>query len=253
MTSYAFHRQFLEPADTGERTFAHHYLLYASEGAFRLETDERSWLLPSHRAAFIRANTRIRVRVAAPATSASVLFDAVDNAFPSLQDDCAVFRVTPLIREMVLYAARWNEDSSAADPAAAPFFQSLGYVVSEGAAQPEALWFPRATSNDLRRALEFTLSSLAEPLSLADVATAASMSERTLNRRFAEELSMTWTEFLQRARVVHATEHVIDGRKSLATIAYDFGFASPSKFAHAFKLIHGETPRRYRERHKRLA
>jgi transcriptional regulator GlxA family with amidase domain len=217
-----------------------------------LETDERNWLLPSHRAALIRANTRIRVRVAAPATSASVLFDVADSSFLSFRGDCSVFGVTPLIREMVQYAARWSEVSSAADLAAVPFFQSLGRVVSEAAAQPEALWFPRATSNDLRRALEFTLSSLSEPLGFADVAAAANMSERTLNRRFAEELSITWTEFLQRARVVYATEHVIDGRKSFAAIAYEFGFASPSKFAYAFKLHHGETPRRYRERHKRL-
>lgn len=248
MTSHAFHRQFSEPIDTGIRTFPQHYLLYASHGAFQLDTETRSWLLPPHRAALIAANTAIRVRAEKSATSASVLFDAAHIAVPSAR--CAVFRVSPLIREMVLYAVRWNEPAAREDPAAAPFFISLGHIATEAARQPEALWFPRAASNDLERALAFTLSMLTGPLSFADVAKAAKVSERTLNRRFADELSMTWTEFVQRARVVYATEQVVGTRRSLAAIAYDFGFASASKFSLAFRLVHGISPARYRELHK---
>jgi AraC-like DNA-binding protein len=247
VTSHAFHRRFLESTDTGERTFPQHYLLYASEGTFRLETDTRSWLLPSHRAALVRADTPIRVCIAAPATSASVLFDVSTMAAPPAA--CSVFRVSPLVREMVLHAARWDEAAAREAVAAAPFFLALSHVVAEAAGEPEALWFPRPTSGDLRRALDFTLLSLKEHVSIADVALAAKTSERTLNRRFADELSMTWTEFMQRARIVYATEQVISTHRNLASIAYDFGFSSASKFSRAFKHIHGETPASYRKRH----
>lgn len=48
MTSFAYPKRFDEPFDTGERIFEQTYLLYASAGAFHLDVEERSWLLPPH-------------------------------------------------------------------------------------------------------------------------------------------------------------------------------------------------------------
>ena len=246
MISYAYHKRFDAAFDTGERVFAQAYLLYASAGAFHLDVEQRSWLLPPHRAALIQASTPIRIHTSAAATSASVLFAPGCIQPPALP--CQVFRVTPLIAEMTHYATRWGEQQSGQDSRSQPFFSALANVVGEAAQQADDLWFPRARSPQMHSAVAFTLAHLGEELSFSDVAKAALTSERTLSRRFAEEFDMGWSEFVQRARIVKATERLAMSGDQIVLIAHEAGFSSASLFAQAFRQIMGETPTQYRRR-----
>ncbi len=244
MHAFAFHKQFEAPIVGVERTFAQPYLLYASAGVFQLDVAERSWLLPPHRAALIAPGVPICIASDAPATSSSVLFAPHLLKRPALP--CQVFQVSPLIVEMLAYATRWDSASAATDSAAIAFFQTLGNVVEEAAAHVDGLWFPRARTPELARALAFTLSTLADAPSFAAVAQAALVSERTLSRRFSAELGMGWSEFVQRARTVRAAERLSMSSASVAAIAYALGFPSASSFSQSFAHIMGQTPSQYR-------
>ncbi|MBC3863049.1 AraC family transcriptional regulator [Undibacterium jejuense] len=248
MISFAYHKQFDEAFDTGERSFAQTYLLYASSGTFHLEVNERCWLLPPHRAALIQAGIPIRIWTSAASTSASVLFSRDCISVPSLH--CQVFRVTALITEMTNYATRWNESQAKLDDHSQSFFTALAHVVNEASNLVEDLWFPRAQTAELCRAVEFTLANLGETLNFSDVARAALASERTLSRRFTEEFDMGWSEFVQRARIIKATERLVMSADQIAHIAHDTGFSSASSFSQTFRQMMGETPSRYRERLK---
>jgi AraC-like DNA-binding protein len=243
MHSHAFHKTFGQAFDTGERCFPQPYLLYASAGVFHLEAAQRSWLLAPHRAALIAPDLKVRVWTNGPATSASVLFAPELGPAPG---SCTVFPVTPLLREMVSYAAHWDSEAAAQDKEAAVFFPALSQVARKAAAHPEPLWFPRCASADLQRAVTHTLECYAQPLAFADVAAAANAAPRTLSRRFAEEMGISWIQFLQRVRVVRAAEALLASRESIARIAYAHGFASASRFAQAFRDITGKSPAEYR-------
>lgn len=243
MHSHAFHKRFDQPFDTGERSFAQAYLLYASAGVFHLEEAQRSWLLAPHRAALIAPGLSVRVWTSGPATSASVLF--APGLGPAA-GSCTVFPVTPLLREMVFHAARWGSEAAAQDHEAAVFFPALAQVARQAAASPEPLWFPRCATPELQRAVSHTLAHYAEPLAFAEVAAASGAAPRTLNRRFAEEMGISWVQFLQRVRVVRAAEQLVAGRETVACIAYANGFASASRFAQAFREVTGKSPAEYR-------
>lgn len=246
MISFAFHKRFDVPFDTGQRTFDQPYLLHASQGTFHLETEARTWLLLPHRAALIRRGVSIRIWTVAPTVSSSVLFDAaLDELFPS---PCQIVAVTPLMVQMIAYATRWNEQRAQADQAAPVFFKALAQVAVEAAQTPDQAWFPRAQSADLQRAVACTLSGLGSALRFADVAAAACISERTLTRRFAEELGMSWQQFLQRVRVIHAAKLLTLTRKPVTEIAYAAGMSSASALAAQFRNLLGETPTAYRRR-----
>ena len=66
----------------------------------------------------------------------------------------------------------------------------------------------------------------AAPLNTADVVRACHMSRRTLEKRFREKLKRTPGEELRRARFEHVRRLLLDTDKSIATIAYESGFAS---------------------------
>ena len=243
--TYSLHQSF-EPFDSGWRSFDAHYLLYASSGIFHLEIDGMSWLLPPQRAAWIAAKVPVRIHANQPVVSSSVLFAEATTAKPDF--DCRVFTVSPLAQEMIEYAMRWGRDRLASDAIANNFFVSLDNVCRELSAEPNNFWLPRARSAELEVALTHTLAHLNSNPTFSETAQAAHVSERTLARRFAEEINMTWSQFLRRARLLKAMALLGETENKIVEIAHAVGFNSISAFNHAFRAFVGETPSTYRKR-----
>jgi AraC-like DNA-binding protein len=233
--------------DTGWQAFPGHYLLYASSGTFTLEVDDRQWLLPPQRAAWVRADVQICLRATSRVTCSSILF--ARDTIPAPAFDCRVFAVSPLAREMILYAMRWGLDRKADDAAADQFFVTVANVCAELAAQPEQFWLPRARSEDMTRAIEYILEHLESALNADEIADGINLSKRTLSRRFSEEIQMTCGQFIHRARLLRAMERLIERADTpVIDVAYSVGFESVSAFTTAFRQFAQETPSAYRKR-----
>ena len=249
--TFGIQQQFDRDFDSGWLQFPGHYLLYASTGAFVLTVGNARWFLLLQRAAWLAAHTPMRLVAAGAGTTSSVLFTAA--AIPDLAFVCRVFVVSPLAREMILYAMQWarTRDPDPALPTnqrAVPFFQALADVCLDLAAAPDEFWLPQAQSAELATALAYTLAHLDETLTVGAVAAAISVSERTLARRFAGETGMTWRHYLRRARLIRAMELLADRDRKVIDVAYAVGFTSLSAFNHAFRDFAGETPSSYRRR-----
>jgi AraC-like DNA-binding protein len=245
-TAWAFRRHFSEAFDAGEKSFPQHYLLYASSGCFHLELAGRNWLLPTHRAAWIRSGVPVRIWTQGPVTSASVLFTPSPEL--AFDFDCWVFCVSELARGLLDHCMRWDTEQAAANPKATRMFGALADVCLELSSQADQFWLPRATSKELQRALQFTLQHLGAPLAFADVAAAACVSERTLARRFADEAGMVWRDYLRRARLIAAMESLTNPAEPIAQVAHACGYESLGAFNAAFRAFTGDTPSGYRRR-----
>ncbi len=70
-------------------------------------------------------------------------------------------------------------------------------------------------------------------------------SERTLSRRCQQELGMSFSEWRQRLRYLHAVAGLEQG-KSVYEVALDVGYSSASAFIAMFQQISGVTPDRFR-------
>ncbi len=238
-------RQSVASLDSGWQRFPGHYLLYAARGAFHLEFDTVRWYLPPQRAAWVAAGTPIRIRAEQPIVSHSVLFagDVRDPALPP----CRVFAPSPLARELLVYAMRWDIRRDPADPRADLFFQTLGALCNELAARPERFWLPRTDDPDLDRLAAHIRDHLKQKLTVPILAGVANLSERTLSRRFEEQLGMGCAQYVHRARMLRALELLESPKLSVTEVAWEVGFESLSAFVSAFKVFTQETPTRYRK------
>ena len=72
------------------------------------------------------------------------------------------------------------------------------------------------------------------------------MTPRSLARRFATEMGMTWRQALRRLRMIHALELLAEGTGSITETAFAVGYTSLSAFNIAFLEFVGETPTSYR-------
>ena len=85
-------------------------------------------------------------------------------------------------------------------------------------------------------------------VTIAEVAKAVHISERTLARRCSTETGMIWSQFVHRARMLRAMELLAAPDMSVLEIVDAVGFLSVSAFHHAFRAFTGETPSSYRKR-----
>lgn len=97
----------------------------------------------------------------------------------------------------------------------------------------------------LRRAITFIDENLAEPISVADIATAARLSVRGLQGLFERELGLTPTRYLRRARLNAVRRELLAadaGSTRVSDVAHRWGFVHLPRFAQDYRAAYGELP-----------
>lgn len=100
------------------------------------------------------------------------------------------------------------------------------------------------TSQRVRRAMEYMVERLAEPLSVSDVAEVSGTSVRSLQLAFRSELGTTPVQWLRSQRLERAHALLVSGAPGLTVtdVAYRCGFFHLGEFGAAFRARYGETP-----------
>jgi AraC-like DNA-binding protein len=102
----------------------------------------------------------------------------------------------------------------------------------------------RSTSA-VRRARTFIDEHAAEPITVADIAEAARLSVRGLQSAFRSQVGVSPTGYLRRARLSLARASLLAADPTgdrVATIAHAAGSVHLSRFAAAYRELHGENP-----------
>jgi AraC-like DNA-binding protein len=233
-----------EPFDEGLHAHARHQILFAAEGFLDFATESALWLLHPQRAAWIPAGVPHRARARAPVSLRSVYL--APRLVPT-PPACGVFGVTPLAREMILYAMRWGP-SRTSERTADTFFHALATLAPEWATEAQPYRLPVAKTPELARAMQFGLDHLDEAASVEEAAKFAGVSLRTLTRRFTVETGTTWRAFVHAARMLRAMDLLAAPGMRVGQVAFAVGFKSLGAFTTAFTEFAGLTPRDYARR-----
>jgi AraC-like DNA-binding protein len=103
----------------------------------------------------------------------------------------------------------------------------------------------------LKRVLNFIEANLAEPLSLERLAACAGLSRMYFAAQFKAATGVRPHEYLIRRRVEFASELLRETTKPLVEIALDVGFQTQAHFTTVFRRLMGETPNRWRQKHRK--
>lgn len=114
------------------------------------------------------------------------------------------------------------------------------------------LLFAHATHEPeaVRNAKAFIHDHLAEPMSLETVAGAVNVSPFHFCKLFKRATGLTFTDFVNRARVEKAKRLLMKPSARITEVAYDVGFQSLSHFNRSFRRIAAESPSEFRIRMK---
>lgn len=217
-------------------------LLFASSGIMSATTACGTWIVPSDRALFIPAGVRHAVSMQGQVEMRTLY---ISPATIQRQDPTELFvvQVSALMRELILTL-------SAAPLAFAEtkrgnaIINLLGIELSQA---PQTSFFvPLPKDRRLQRLCTALLACPSDQRSFADWAELAGASQRTIARLFDKELGMSFHQWRQRVRFYGALEALSNGL-SVATVAHNCGYNSPSAFTAAFQKTLGLRPSEVRK------
>jgi AraC-like DNA-binding protein len=234
---------------TGWHSHEVHQIEYALHGVVEVETDAGHYLLPPQQAAWIPAGLQHQAVMNPDVKTVAVMFDA--QMIPGSGDRARIIAVSPLIREMMIYALRWPidryQDAPEADRVADGFFRTMADLVTEALDHEAPLSLPTSEHPIVAAALAYTKENLGS-VTAEDVSRAVAVSERTLRRLFADTLGLSWRTYLLHARMLRAMAMLAAPGQSVQATSSTVGFDSLSSFTRSFTQFCGETPSAYRKR-----
>ena len=102
----------------------------------------------------------------------------------------------------------------------------------------------------IKRMLRFIQQNLSSPITVAEIAAAAAVSESECLRCFRATIGSAPIHFLKQLRLQRAAALLAAGQEKISDIAEDCGFLDMSYFARSFRALYGCTPGEYRQRHR---
>ncbi|WP_225834556.1 helix-turn-helix transcriptional regulator [Streptomyces sp. NK08204] len=214
-------------------------VLYAATGVMQVETADGSWTIPTDRAVLIPPLTRHQVTMTGVSTCSLYI---EPSAVPWLPARCRAVDVSTLLRALILEAVEMEPHYPEHSRDAAVATLILHELKNLA---PLPLDVPLPSDPQLRSLCEAFLRqpNIHEPP--ARWCTALSISERTLARLFQRGTGLSFSQWRQRACILHSLQHIGTGMP-VTRIASMLGYDNPAAYTAAFKRLLGRPPTAYR-------
>lgn len=215
--------------------------LYGATGIMRVETNDASWTVPSHRAVLIPSNTEHQVLMEDVSTRSLYLEPAAVPWFPTR---CQVVDVSPLLQTLLLAAVELPAAYEQRGRDGALIELILHEIQS---VTPLPLDLPMPRRDDLRALCRRFASAPSVRELPGQWAAKLGISARTFNRMFRAETGLTFQQWRQRACVLHAIRLLSEGMTVTRT-ATTLGYDNPPAFTAMFVKHIGKQPKSFRNR-----
>jgi len=214
-------------------------LTFPSNGVMTMITGAGRWVIPPQRAVWIPAGIEHEMVSTGPLRVSS-LYVRPDRAV-ALATECSVVGLSPLMRELILHAAKlaplYDEDG--------PDGRIFETILDQLQQLPVApLHLPEPQDKKLAIVTEALKANPGDKRSAVHWARLVGLGPRTLARRFLAETNMTFGQWRQQARLLEALRRLAEG-EPVTTIALDLGYENQSAFIAMFRKATGVTPGRY--------
>lgn len=229
------------PHGTVEAEHSHRcaQLLHSLSGVIRIETAQGSWVIPPSKGMWIPAGVPHSLHISGAVKVRTLFVDPLARA--DLPNRCTVVDISLLLKALIVEAINVPLER----PTGSRDERIIELILDElRRLKGLSFYAPTPTSADLKQLCHDISQRIAHPWTTADIAGWLSVSERTVLRRFQQELGMTFSEWLRQKRLQYALESLGMGHSVLDT-ALAIGYESPSAFSAMFKSRLGVSPRDY--------
>jgi AraC-like DNA-binding protein/quercetin dioxygenase-like cupin family protein len=221
---------------TGVHVHPSAQLLYAIEGVMIVRSVAGSWVVPPNRAVWLAAGLEHEVRMCGNVKIRTVFVEP--SASPDLPAATCVIAVSPLLRELIVAAVSIPLDGMR-DARDERLMRLLLDELRELDVQP--LHLPMPGDPRVRKICESLVKRPDDATTAEQWADRLGVTPRTIHRLFSRETGLTFGQWREQARLLHALERLAQGQR-IIDVALDSGYASQSAFTAMFRKHFGIPP-----------
>jgi AraC-like DNA-binding protein len=212
-------------------------LVYAPRGVMEVAAGQNIWLVPPQFGVWIPAYTGHRIRMPGAVSMRTLYFRR--GLASRMPRTCAVMRVTPLLRELVVEAVRIGELRTRSR-----LHRTMRELIVHHLhdASPVSISVTLPSDPRALAVAHATIADQAAGRSLADLCAKAGASVRTVERAFRHDVGLSFENWRRQARLMKAIELLVTGH-SVKEVAYEVGYRQTSAFVEMFRRTMGTTPR----------
>jgi AraC-like DNA-binding protein len=210
-------------------------LTYVEEGYQYFHIDQKIYLVPKNHVIWIPSGVKHRITSEAKTVNLMlILFSSVVQT--PFFDMVHVFSAPPVLREMLLYASKWNK-LAIEDEEQNIFLKAVLKSLPNFCENSNSLEIPVPTNERLIPVCNYINANYQYNFSIDDVAKLGSMSVRSLQRIFKNETGITLQKYHQLIRILKSIELIDNKQYTLSEIAFKIGYKSLAAFTASYFLI----------------
>lgn len=214
-------------------------LLHALSGVIRVDTPSNSWVVTTNQGLWIPAGIPHSLKITGDVQVRTLFVDPIARA--DLPNICVLSNVSSLLTSLIVEAVSLPDIRIAGTREERIFELILDEL---RLLNPIDFNVPTPRTEALIILCRNISERISHPWTASDAAKYLGQSERTISRKFQQELGITFTEWLRQRRLLHASELLASGCSVLDT-ALAIGYDSPSAFSSMFKSRTGLSPSEY--------
>lgn len=112
----------------------------------------------------------------------------------------------------------------------------------------ESQMYQARDSHIFQQVIHYIFENIREEISLSEISHQVNMSTPAFCRYFKKRTKMTFTEYVNKIRILRASQHLLETDLNISQICYANGFNSLSYFNRQFKKYRLMSPKDYRSR-----
>jgi AraC-like DNA-binding protein len=212
-------------------------VIYATRGLMEVSAGQSFWLIPPQFAIWIPAGVMHCIRMPGVVSMRTLYLRR--GLAPKLPATCTVLHVTPLLRELIVEAARVGQLRTR-NRLHRALRDLVIFHLQRASSVPTFLALPRDS-----RALavaQALIANQAQNPSLHVLCASAGASVRTIERVFRSEVGTDFAAWRRQARLMKAVE-LLAGGSSVKQVAFAIGYRQPSAFVQMFRRTFATTPK----------
>lgn len=222
-------------------------LIHASSGVMRVICGRDIWVVPPSQAVWVPPGQEHEVYFPGEVALRTLFIDP--SAVSGMAEQCAVLKVSPLLRELILKAIAVGENYTP-ESAGWRLMQVILDELREAETTP--LHLPMARDARVMRVIEALLADPGNKHGLDWWARKTGASGRNLARLFVAETGLTFGAWRKRLLLQEAIKRLDQGQP-VTTVAFDLSYSSLSAFIEMFRKALGASPGQYARRQGRRA
>lgn len=216
-------------------------LTYVREGFQYFHIDQKIYLVPQHHVIWIPAGKKhLTTSEAQKVNLMVVMFKPIIQE--RFFDQVHVFIAPPVLREMLLYASKWNKIMTE-DAEQKAFLFAILKSLPNLCEENTSLQIPVPADPRLLPVCHHINSNYQYSFDSEELASMAHMSVRSLQRLFKQQTGISLQKYAQLIRILKSIELMDTPRYTLTEIAYKVGYQSLSAFSSSYFSIMQSKPK----------